>query len=155
MKTPKITPFEFHWTPSSTSPNPTCLVLEHPNYSAYVLIPYNSVEKEPYDPENGIGLWNAVANCKGKMGLPSREAAIAHCEAVIRKDAEIAMRNALNSLAKWTGFRFDPHCPACGDTGKCDSGGTHPWGETIYLDCDCIGNELQQSSTSQIGPKHV
>lgn len=28
-------------------------------------------------------------------------------------------------------------CPKCGGTGLADSGGTHPWGEPIYIECDC------------------
>lgn len=30
-----------------------------------------------------------------------------------------------------------PNCPECTGTGERDSGGTHPWGEAIYLPCDC------------------
>ncbi|WP_254916357.1 DUF551 domain-containing protein, partial [Salmonella enterica] len=28
-------------------------------------------------------------------------------------------------------------CPKCGNTGSADSGGVHPWGEPILIDCDC------------------
>ncbi|ELX8345484.1 DUF551 domain-containing protein [Enterobacter hormaechei] len=31
----------------------------------------------------------------------------------------------------------NPFCPKCGGTGLADSGGTHPWGEPIYIECDC------------------
>jgi hypothetical protein len=33
-------------------------------------------------------------------------------------------------------------CPECNDTGERDSGGTHPWGEPIYLACDCKDAEI-------------
>lgn len=33
-------------------------------------------------------------------------------------------------------------CPECNDTGERDSGGTHPWGEPIYLPCDCKDAEI-------------
>ncbi len=35
-----------------------------------------------------------------------------------------------------------PQCPECNDTGERDSGGTHPWGEPIYLACDCKDAEV-------------
>ncbi|WP_313449669.1 hypothetical protein [Atlantibacter hermannii] len=28
-------------------------------------------------------------------------------------------------------------CPKCNDTGMADSGGAHPWGEPIEIECDC------------------
>jgi len=33
-------------------------------------------------------------------------------------------------------------CPECNDTGERDSGGTHPWGEPVYLPCDCKDSEI-------------
>ena len=33
-------------------------------------------------------------------------------------------------------------CPECNDTGERDSGGTHPWGEPVYLPCDCKDAEI-------------
>ena len=33
-------------------------------------------------------------------------------------------------------------CPECNDTGERDSGGTHPWGEPVYLPCDCKNAEI-------------
>lgn len=44
-----------------------------------------------------------------------------------------------------------PRCPECNDTGERDSGGTHPWGEPIYLACDCkdaeVGRRWRQDSS--------
>ena len=40
-------------------------------------------------------------------------------------DAWKASREALNV------------CPKCGGTGMADSGGVHPWGEPIKIECDC------------------
>lgn len=31
----------------------------------------------------------------------------------------------------------DPACPECGGTGQRDSGWEYPWGEAIFLACDC------------------
>ncbi|EPO1082286.1 hypothetical protein ACT6F8_002685 [Cronobacter dublinensis] len=28
-------------------------------------------------------------------------------------------------------------CPKCGSTGLADSGGVQPWGEPIFIECDC------------------
>lgn len=28
-------------------------------------------------------------------------------------------------------------CPMCGGTGLADSGGVHPWGEPILIECNC------------------
>ena len=33
-------------------------------------------------------------------------------------------------------------CPECNDTGERDSGGTTPWGEPVYLPCDCKDAEI-------------
>jgi hypothetical protein len=33
-------------------------------------------------------------------------------------------------------------CHECNDTGERDSGGTHPWGEPVYLPCDCKDAEI-------------
>ncbi|WP_456868274.1 hypothetical protein [Galbibacter sp. BG1] len=33
---------------------------------------------------------------------------------------------------------FDPLCEKCGGTGKCDSGGFQPWGQPIFIECDCV-----------------
>lgn len=33
--------------------------------------------------------------------------------------------------------RYDPNCQECRGTGQRDSGGTYPWGESIFLACDC------------------
>lgn len=33
-------------------------------------------------------------------------------------------------------------CLECNDTGERDSGGTHPWGEPVYLPCDCKDAEI-------------
>ena len=33
-------------------------------------------------------------------------------------------------------------CLDCNDTGERDSGGTHPWGEPVYLPCDCKDAEI-------------
>ena len=33
-------------------------------------------------------------------------------------------------------------CPECNDTGERDSGGTPPWGEPVYLPCDCKDAEI-------------
>lgn len=33
-------------------------------------------------------------------------------------------------------------CPECNDTGERDSGGTHPWGEPVFLPCDCKDAEI-------------
>ena len=42
-------------------------------------------------------------------------------------------------------------CPECGDTGQRDSGGSYPWGETVYLPCDCkdaeIGRQWREDSS--------
>jgi len=42
-------------------------------------------------------------------------------------------------------------CPECNDTGERDSGGTHPWGEPVYLPCDCkdaeIGRRWRENSS--------
>ena len=35
-----------------------------------------------------------------------------------------------------------PQCPECNDAGERDSGGAHPWGEPIYLACDCNDAEV-------------
>lgn len=37
-----------------------------------------------------------------------------------------------------------PRCPECNDTGERDSGGSHPWGEPIYLACECKDAEIGQ-----------
>ncbi|QIQ65600.1 hypothetical protein 26_00001 [Pseudomonas phage Epa26] len=29
-------------------------------------------------------------------------------------------------------------CPKCGGSGHADSGGVHPWGEPIFIPCDCL-----------------
>lgn len=31
----------------------------------------------------------------------------------------------------------EPVCPKCGGTGMADSGGVQPWGEPIFIECDC------------------
>lgn len=31
----------------------------------------------------------------------------------------------------------EPVCPKCGGTGMADSGGFQPWGEPIFIECDC------------------
>jgi hypothetical protein len=33
-------------------------------------------------------------------------------------------------------------CLECNDTGERDSGGTPPWGEPVYLPCDCKDAEI-------------
>lgn len=34
-------------------------------------------------------------------------------------------------------------CQKCSGSGMQDSGGVHPWGETIYVSCDCkLGDEV-------------
>ena len=42
-------------------------------------------------------------------------------------------------------------CPECSDTGERDSGGIHPWGESILLPCDCkdaeIGRQWRENSS--------
>lgn len=39
---------------------------------------------------------------------------------------------------------FTEHiCPDCKNTGSRDSGGQHPWGEAIYVSCDCGMYELR------------
>ena len=42
-------------------------------------------------------------------------------------------------------------CPECSDTGERDSGGMHPWGESILLPCDCkdaeIGRQWRENSS--------
>ena len=42
-------------------------------------------------------------------------------------------------------------CHECNDTGERDSGGTHPWGEPVYLPCDCkdaeIGKRWRENSS--------
>ena len=42
-------------------------------------------------------------------------------------------------------------CPECSDTGERDSGGMHPWGESILLPCDCkdaeIGRQWREDSS--------
>ncbi|URR14360.1 DUF551 domain-containing protein [Citrobacter portucalensis] len=34
-------------------------------------------------------------------------------------------------------------CPKCNDTGMADSGGVQPWGEPIFIECDCRAAMLQ------------
>lgn len=29
-------------------------------------------------------------------------------------------------------------CQKCNNTGMCDSGGSTPWGEPIFIECDCL-----------------
>ena len=31
----------------------------------------------------------------------------------------------------------EPVCKDCNGTGSADSGGTHPWGESIFIRCHC------------------
>ncbi len=42
-------------------------------------------------------------------------------------------------------------CHECNDTGHRDSGGTHPWGEPVYMPCDCkdaeIGRQWREDSS--------
>lgn len=38
-------------------------------------------------------------------------------------------------------------CPKCNDTGMADSGGTHPWGEPIEIECDC---RQQDANTAEL-----
>jgi len=40
-------------------------------------------------------------------------------------------------LRQLTGEDHGPFCPDCMGTGMRDTGGTHPWGETIFVPCDC------------------
>lgn len=35
------------------------------------------------------------------------------------------------------GVRVKPSCPECNDTGQRDTGGVYPWGESIFVPCDC------------------
>ena len=46
-----------------------------------------------------------------------------------------------------------PQCPECNDTGERDSGGTHPWGEPIYLACDCKDAEVGRRWRADSGLK--
>ncbi|WP_158692966.1 DUF551 domain-containing protein [Cronobacter sakazakii] len=42
-------------------------------------------------------------------------------------------------------------CPKCGNTGLADSGGVQPWGEPIFIDCDCryTSTTLETDTTAQ------
>lgn len=42
-------------------------------------------------------------------------------------------------------------CPRCNDTGMADSGGVHPWGEPILIECDCRAAMLQ-AGNSPVAP---
>lgn len=42
-----------------------------------------------------------------------------------------------------------PICPKCSDTGMADSGGVQPWGEPIYIHCDCRAAMLNAEPVSQ------
>lgn len=37
-------------------------------------------------------------------------------------------------------------CPKCNNTGMADSGGVHPWGEPILIECDCVVEEVKMTS---------
>lgn len=39
-------------------------------------------------------------------------------------------------------------CPKCNDTGMADSGGVHPWGEPILIECDCRADTLHDEPVS-------
>lgn len=88
--------FNFQWERNTESENPTAFRLVHPNYSAYVVIPFWVGESnDVYDPHRGIGKWNGVGNHKGKMGFETKAEAMRYCEDVIIADANMAINRAL------------------------------------------------------------
>ena len=50
-------------------------------------------------------------------------------------------KQAAGALGSTEGLGPVPRCPECNDTGARDSGGTYPWGEAVYLPCDCLAND--------------
>ena len=86
----QIKPLAFDWQPKDRG-NPSEMIIQTDDYSAYVLIPYD----KGHDPRAGIGTWNGVANHKGETGFPTREAAMRYCEDTIRADAERAVKKAM------------------------------------------------------------
>ena len=38
-------------------------------------------------------------------------------------------------------------CPKCNDTGMADSGGVQPWGEPIFIECDCRAAMLKAGNS--------
>lgn len=49
----------------------------------------------------------------------------------------------------WIVDKIISKCPKCNDTGMADSGGVHPWGEPILIECDCMLEELKMTSREQ------
>ena len=86
----QIKPLAFDWQPKDRG-NPSEMIIQTDDYSAYVLIPYG----KGHAPRAGIGTWNGVANHKGETGFPTREAAMRYCEDTIRADAERAVKKAM------------------------------------------------------------
>jgi len=49
---------------------------------------------------------------------------------------ESELASALRELQQYRAAA-EPVCPKCGGTGMADSGGFYPWGEPIFIECDC------------------
>ncbi|WP_313447661.1 hypothetical protein [Atlantibacter hermannii] len=49
---------------------------------------------------------------------------------------ESELASALRELQQYRSAA-EPVCPKCGGTGMADSGGFYPWGEPIFIECDC------------------
>lgn len=43
------------------------------------------------------------------------------------------------------------NCIECNDTGQRDTGGVYPWGENVYVECDCaMGGDMYESICAAI-----
>lgn len=100
----KVKPLTFEWAKDESIPNLSCWRCEGEGFFAYVLIPYDPGN----DPAAGIGKWNANPNHRGRMGFETREAAMAYCEEVIRRQAASEVKHAIDKLALWAEAAIQP-----------------------------------------------
>lgn len=96
--------------------------------------------------ESAIGKTLRCDHCQGSYSFPN--ALILTGTGPIPEatpaQSEQAVRDMLDGIHRDRQLnpKHDPDCPECRGTGARDSGGTEPWGEAIYLTCDCRNPRL-------------
>lgn len=74
-------------------------------------------------------------------------------ELLERVSATKNMIDFLEAMDELRALLDKPVCAKCNDTGEADSGGVHPWGEGINIQCDCTSYD--KNDCGRVELKHM